>query len=30
LEIINGARHEILQERDTLRGQFWQAFERFV
>jgi lysophospholipase len=30
LEIINGAHHEILQERDTLRGQFWQAFERFV
>lgn len=30
LEIISGARHEILQECDTLRGQFWKAFEQFV
>jgi len=24
------ARHEILQERDGVRGQFWRAFDRFV
>lgn len=30
LEIINDAHHEILQECDTLRGQFWKAFEQFV
>jgi lysophospholipase len=27
---IEGARHEILQERDGMRRQFWQAFDRFV
>jgi lysophospholipase len=27
---INGALHEILMERDEIRDQFWQAFDRFV
>ena len=27
---INGAYHEILQEQDLLRDQFWQAFEAFA
>ncbi len=27
---IDGARHEILQERDELREQFWAAFDAFV
>jgi lysophospholipase len=26
---VDGAYHEILQERDVLRDQFWQAFEQF-
>ncbi len=30
LVTISGARHEILQERDAMREQFWQAFDRFV
>jgi lysophospholipase len=28
--VIAGARHEILQERDPLREQFWAAFDAFV
>lgn len=28
--ILAGARHEILQEQDQLRGQFWAAFDAFV
>ncbi|MBL8572576.1 MAG: alpha/beta hydrolase [Hyphomicrobiaceae bacterium] len=28
--IIPGARHEILMERDSLRAQFWAAFDAFV
>ena len=27
---IDGARHEILQERDAVRQQFWAAFDAFV
>ncbi len=27
---VKGAYHEILQERDGLRTQFWRAFDRFV
>ena len=27
---IDGARHEILKERDVFRAQFWKAFERFM
>ena len=27
---INGARHEILQETDEIRTQFWRAFDRFM
>ena len=27
---IDGAMHEILRERDALRRQFWQAFDRFM
>jgi len=27
---VQGAYHEILQERDDLRNQFWHAFDRFV
>lgn len=27
---VAGARHEILQEQDGMRDQFWQAFDRFV
>ncbi len=27
---IEGARHEILQERDDLRNMFWEAFDQFV
>ena len=27
---IKGSRHEILQERDALRSQFWEAFDEFV
>jgi len=30
LMTLHGAHHEILQERDTLRSQFWQAFDNFV
>jgi lysophospholipase len=28
--VIAGARHEILQEQDRYRGQFWAAFDAFV
>ena len=28
--VLRGARHEILQERDGLREQFWAAFDAFV
>lgn len=30
IAFIKGARHEILQERDTFRLQFWRAFDRFM
>jgi len=30
LVTVEGAYHEILQERDGLRTQFWRAFDRFV
>jgi lysophospholipase len=28
--IIAGAKHEILQEQDQYRDQFWAAFDAFV
>ena len=28
--VISGARHEILMERDSLREQFWAAFDAFI
>ena len=28
--MIEGARHEILQEQDVYRAQFWAAFDAFV
>jgi len=28
--VIDGARHEILQEKDSFREQFWAAFDAFV
>jgi lysophospholipase len=28
--VLRGARHEILQERDAIREQFWAAFDAFV
>ena len=28
--LIEGARHEILQEQDSCRAQFWAAFDAFV
>jgi lysophospholipase len=28
--ILAGARHEILQEQDQYRSQFWAAFDAFV
>jgi lysophospholipase len=28
--VIRGARHEIMQERDSIREQFWAAFDAFV
>jgi lysophospholipase len=28
--VIEHARHEILQENDAIRGQFWAAFDAFV
>lgn len=30
LVVVAGARHEILQERDTFRDQFWAAFDAYV
>jgi lysophospholipase len=30
LIVIEGARHEILMERDALRDQFWAAFDQFI
>ncbi|MBX2806887.1 MAG: alpha/beta hydrolase [Hyphomicrobiales bacterium] len=30
LIVIAGAKHELLQERDTLRDQFWAAFDAYV
>jgi lysophospholipase len=28
--VIAGSKHEILQERDRFRAQFWAAFDAFV
>jgi lysophospholipase len=28
--LLRGSRHEILQERDLIREQFWAAFDAFV
>jgi lysophospholipase len=28
--VIDGARHELLQEREGLREQVWAAFDAFV
>ncbi|ODR96528.1 hypothetical protein AUC70_14715 [Methyloceanibacter stevinii] len=28
--VLRGARHEILQERDSIREQFWAAFDAFA
>ena len=28
--VIDGAKHEILIERDVFRRQFWAAFDKFV
>ena len=28
--MIEGARHEILQEQDGYRAQFWAAFDAFM
>ena len=30
LIVIDGAEHEILMERDSLRDQFWVAFDKFI
>lgn len=30
LLVISGAKHELLQERDALRDQFWAAFDAYV
>ena len=30
LIVIDGAEHEILMERDSLRDQFWAAFDKFI
>lgn len=30
LIVLSGARHEILQERDELREQFWAAFDAYI
>jgi lysophospholipase len=30
LIVIEGAKHEILMERDSLRDQFWAAFDQFI
>jgi lysophospholipase len=28
--VLRGSRHEILQERDSIREQFWAAFDAFI
>ena len=28
--VLRGARHEILQEQESIREQFWAAFDAFV
>ncbi|HYH71301.1 MAG TPA: alpha/beta hydrolase, partial [Methyloceanibacter sp.] len=28
--VMRGSRHEILQERDAIRQQFWAAFDAFI
>lgn len=28
--VITGARHELMMERDSIRGQFWAAFDAFI
>jgi lysophospholipase len=28
--VLRGSRHEIMQERDTIREQFWAAFDAFI
>ena len=28
--VLRGSRHEIMQERDSIREQFWAAFDAFV
>ena len=28
--LIPGARHELLQERNSLREQFWAAFDAYI
>jgi lysophospholipase len=28
--VVEGAQHELMFERDALRGQFWAAFDQFV
>jgi len=28
--VIAGARHEVMMERDAIRGQFWAAFDAFI
>jgi lysophospholipase len=28
--VVPGSRHELLMERDIVRGQFWAAFDAFV
>jgi lysophospholipase len=30
LVVIEGARHEVMFERDALRDQFWAAFDQFI
>jgi lysophospholipase len=30
LIVVDGARHEILMERDEIRDQFWAAFDQFI
>jgi lysophospholipase len=30
IEVIRGARHEILQEQNHLQDLFWRAFDRFI
>jgi lysophospholipase len=30
LIVVEGARHEVMMERDSLRDQFWAAFDQFI